>query len=110
MIGISSTSTVLQELGRRQVQHLGSPLRPHTRFLSRWKLLHYWAIFFSRLYAFSAAKKDSARAHTLMVTCNECDPEVADYKTYAAYKKEVKYACAVSYLQKASLHVANARF
>jgi hypothetical protein len=96
MVGIYSTSKLLHELNAQGVPHFGTPTLADGRFLSRWKLHHYRAIFFSRLYAFRWAKKDSAEAHTLMLSCNESDPEVVtDFHTYAAYKKGKKYACAV---------------
>ena len=96
MIGMYSTCNVLYTLDARENQHFGSPQMVDGRFLSRWKLLHYRAIFFSRLYAFRWAKKDSATAHRLMVSCHESDQEVeSDFQHYATYSKEKKYTCAV---------------
>jgi hypothetical protein len=96
MFGIYSTSKLLYTLQDRELHHFGNPAMEDTRFLSRWKLHHYRAIYFSRLYAFHLAKRDSAKAHTLMVSSGELDQEVVDdYHTYAAYRKGKKYACAV---------------
>ena len=96
MIGIYSTSKLLYTLRVRELHHFGTLALEDTWYLSRWKLHHYRAIFFSRLYAFHLAKRDSATAHTLMISSQELDQEVVtDYHTYASYTKEKKYACAV---------------
>ena len=96
MVGIYCTSKILYTLKAKELKHFGRPGLPEGRFLSSWKLHHYRAIYFSRLYAFRWAKKDSATAHTLMLACNESDTEVeTDFNTYDAYRKGKKYACAI---------------
>lgn len=95
--GICSSSFILAVLVDRHSQDLGEHSNmEQLRVITRWKIHHFRAIFFSRMYSMRLTKKDLTIAYQLMVAGNDQDPELErDYREYNQYRGEMKYGCAI---------------
>jgi hypothetical protein len=92
-IGLTASTFILAVLQDRNLKHLGSTI-PELRAITSWRVHHYRAIFFSRMYIMREAKRDMAKAYTLMKQAEDEDVELeGDYREYQQYRGENKYGC-----------------
>jgi hypothetical protein len=93
-IGLRACSFLLAVLQDRKQGNFGSRTNPELRAITSWRLYHYRAIFYSRMYIMHETKRDITKAYDMMKDAGAEDKELeGDYHEYKQYKGENKYGC-----------------